>query len=90
MRLKTLTAILIAASLAVRGRRAGAAAADAIRAALVLRTGGAARGAGGGQRLRRQGGAEPQSAPRRSDLSPLLRRAREEAATSCSGRSAPA
>ena len=62
-----------------RGACVGAAArgADASAAAAFLRAGGEAGGAGGGQRLRRQGGAEPQSAVRRPDLPPLLRRARE-------------
>ena len=45
----------------------------------VLRADRAARAAGGGQRLRRQGRAEPQSAAGRSDLPPLLRRARPAA-----------
>ena len=49
------------------------------RTAAVLRADRAARAAGGGQRLCRQDRAEPQSAAGRSDLPPLLRRARPAA-----------
>ena len=47
--------------------------------AALLRADRAAGAAGGGQCLRRQNGAGPQSAARRSDFPPLLRRARPEA-----------
>ena len=58
-----------------KGRRPRAAHTERDRAAPVLCAGGAAGGAGGGQCLRRQDGAEPQSAVRGPDLPALLRRA---------------
>ena len=72
---RALAAVALTVSLAQRARGAGARGAALGRgAAHVLRADRQARGAGGGQCLRRQDRREPQSAVRRSVLPPLLRR----------------